>query len=380
MVKRAETGELNLDRSLWKLRRDKWARFRLIVPPIVQMLIFGYAATFEVFGVSTAVLDLDHSQESRELIGRFVNSGRFHVVTIARAQRDIDAAIYNADATVALAIPAGFASLLNKGEAAPLQVIVDGTNSNTALISLSYVNQIAGRFSQEYASEILQRTHAGQQVKLIQVNVEQRPQYNESLNSRWFFVPGVIGTLTLIIVVGITAFAIVREREMGTLEQIMVTPIRPVELILGKTIPSFIIGLAEVGLIATVGILWFHVPFAGNPLIMLLGTAVFLLCTIALGLLISTVCVTQQQAFASQFFIVNPLFTLSGFSFPIASMPVFLQWLTYLDPLRYYLVVIRGTFLKGVGMSVLWPDLLAMTLLGSALITISVMRFRKSLD
>jgi len=369
-----------LIKEFLELRRDKWARFRLIVPPIVQMLVFGYAATFEVFGVSTAVLDLDHSQESRELVARFVHSGRFHIVKMAQAQRDIDAAIYQAEATVALSIPAGFAALLNKGQAAPLQVIVDGTNSNTALISLGYVTQIAGRFSQDYAAELLQRTHAGQQIKLIQVNLEQRPQYNESLNSRWFFVPGVIGTLTLIIVVGLTAFAIVREREMGTLEQIMVTPIRPVELILGKTVPSFVIGFAEVGLIAAVGIVWFHVPFAGNPLIMLLGTALFLLCTIALGLLISTVCVTQQQAFALQFFIVNPLFTLSGFSFPIASMPVFLQWLTYLDPLRYYLVVIRGTFLKGVGMSVLWPDVLAMALLGSGLLIISILRFRKSLD
>jgi ABC-2 type transport system permease protein len=369
-----------LIKEFLQLRRDKWARFRLIVPPIVQMVIFGYAATFEVFGVSTAVLDLDRTQESREIISRFTHSSRFHVAKVAQTQRDINAAINSGDATVALVIHAGFSALLRKGQSAPLQVIVDGTNSNTALISLGYVNQIASRFSQDYAMDFLRRTRAGQEIKPVQVTLEQRPQYNEDLNSRWFFVPGVIGTLTLIIIVSLTAFAIVREREMGTLEQIMVTPIRPIEFILGKTVPSFVIGLVEVGLVASVGILWFRVPFVGNPLIMLLGTTLFLLSAIGLGLLISTVCVTQQQAFATNFFIVNPLFTLSGFSFPIASMPVFLQWLTYLDPLRYYLVVIRGTFLKGVGISVLWPDLLAMALLGGGLLAVSILRFRKSLD
>ncbi|MGZ5117704.1 MAG: ABC transporter permease [Burkholderiales bacterium] len=363
-----------------QLRRDKWARFRLIVPSIVQMLIFGYAATFEVFDVSTAVLDLDQTQESRDLISRFTHSSRFRVVAIARTQREINAAINESEATVALVVHAGFASLLRKGESAPLQVIVDGTNSNTALISLGYVNQIASRFSQEYATDLFARTRAGQAVKPVQVKVEQRPQYNQELNSRWFFVPGVMGTLTLIIVVGITAFAIVREREMGTLEQIMVTPVRPVEFILGKTLPSLVIGFAEVGLVSMVGVLWFRIPFVGNPLVLVAGTGLFLFSTIALGLLISTVCMTQQQAFATQFFVVNPLFTLSGFSFPIASMPPFLQWLTYLDPLRYYLVVIRGTFLKGVGMNVLWPEFLAMAVLAGALLTISVARFRKSLD
>ncbi|MGZ5095404.1 MAG: ABC transporter permease, partial [Vulcanimicrobiaceae bacterium] len=299
-----------------QLRRDKWARFRLIVPSIVQMLIFGYAATFEVFDVSTAVLDLDQTQESRDLISRFTHSSRFRVVAIARTQREINAAINESEATVALVVHAGFASLLRKGESAPLQVIVDGTNSNTALISLGYVNQIASRFSQEYATDLFARTRAGQAVKPVQVKVEQRPQYNQELNSRWFFVPGVMGTLTLIIVVGITAFAIVREREMGTLEQIMVTPVRPVEFILGKTLPSLVIGFAEVGLVSMVGVLWFRIPFVGNPLVLVAGTGLFLFSTIALGLLISTVCMTQQQAFATQFFVVNPLFTLSGFSFP----------------------------------------------------------------
>jgi ABC-2 type transport system permease protein len=184
----------------------------------------------------------------------------------------------------------------------------------------------------------------------------------------------------LTLIVNLTAFAIVREREVGTLEQIMVTPIRPIEFILGKTLPFFIIGLGEVALVMAVGLLWFQVPFNGNPLVMLLGTSLFLLSTLALGLLISTICTTQQQAFATNFFVVNPLFTLSGFSFPVASMPHLLQWFSYINPLRHYLVLIRACFLKGVGFSVLWPDLLALAGLGSLLLTASILRFRKSLD
>jgi ABC-2 type transport system permease protein len=195
-----------------------------------------------------------------------------------------------------------------------------------------------------------------------------------------FFIPGVIGTLTLVVVVGLTASAIVREREMGTLEQIMVTPIRPIEFILGKTVPFFLIGLAEIGLIALFGAIWFRVPFVGNPLVLLFGASLFLLNVLGLGLLISTVCKTQQQAFASNFLVLNPMFILSGFAFPIASMPQVLQWLTYLNPLRYFLIVIRAVFLKGVGLEVLWPEMLAMAVLGAALIGASVLRFRKSLD
>ena len=183
-----------------------------------------------------------------------------------------------------------------------------------------------------------------------QISLEQRPWYNPDLNSQWFFVPGVIGSITLMMVVNLTAFAIVREREIGTLEQVMVTPIRPFELILGKTIPFFLVGLADVVLVAVVGTLWFQVPFRGNPLVLLLGVVLFLLSTLGVGLLISTLSSTQQQAFASGFFFLNPAFTLSGFAFPITSMPKAMQMITYLDPLRYFLVILRGTFLKGVGL------------------------------
>ena len=363
-----------------ELKRDKGARFLLVVPPIIQMLLFGYAATFEVYHVSTSVLDLDHSQESRELIARFTSSNRFDVVKVAQSQREINDTIDSSDAAVALVIHAGFAELLRKGQGAPLQVIVDGTNSNTALIALGYINTIAAGFAQDYATDLAQRVQGVQGMRQVQVTVEQRPWFNPDLNGRWFFVPGVIGTLTLVTIVNLTAFAIVREREVGTLEQIMVSPIRPAEFIFGKTVPFFLVGLGEVALVVAVGVLWFQIPFVGNPFVLLLGTALFLLSTLALGLLISTVCSTQQQAFSTNFFVLNPFFILSGFMFPISSMPQVLQWFTYINPLRYYLVVIRGTFLKGVGVSVLWPDFAAMAILAFVLLTLSILRFRKSLE
>jgi ABC-2 type transport system permease protein len=369
-----------LIKEFLELRRDRWARFRLVVPPVIQVLIFGYAATFEVFGVSTAVLDLDHTQESRALIAAFANSSHFGIVRLAMSQREAEAAIDNSNAAVAVIVHAGFANLLRKGQTAPVQILVDGTNSNSALIALGYADQIVTSVAQEYAADFLSRAHPLQAAQLVQITLDDRPWYNVSLNSRWFFVPGVIATMTLVMVVNLTAFAIVREREVGTLEQLMVTPIRPIELIIGKTIPFFLVGLALVGIITLVGTLWFGVPLRGNPLVLLLGTALYLLSTLALGLTISTVCKTQQQAFATNFFVVNPLFILSGFSFPITSMPPFLQWLTYLNPVRYFVIIIRAVFLKGVGLDVLAPQLLALAAIGIVLFAAAALRFRKSID
>lgn len=367
-------------KDLIELRRDKWARFRLIVPPIIQMLVFGYAATFDVTHVSTVVLDQEHSQESRELLSDFTANGRFRIVKIANSQGDVTKAIDDGIATVAITIQPGFSEFLRQGVSAPIQVSVDGTNSNTALIALGYVNEVASQYSQKYATDLAYRTAPGLTLRTAEISVEQRPWYNPDLNDHWFFVPGVIGTLTLTIIVNLTAFAIVREREVGTLEQILVTPIRPIEFIFGKTLPFFLVGLGEVVLVSLFGILWFHVPFMGNPLVLLLGTSLFLLSTLALGLLISTLCSTQQQAFATNFFVVNPLFILSGFSFPIASMPRVLQWFSYINPLRYFLIILRATFLKGVGVTYLWPDFAALAALAAVLLTSSILRFRKSLD
>src|SRR5579864_2489483 len=360
--------------------RDKRARFLLFVTPIIQMLIFGYAATFEVHHVATVVLDLDHSQESRDVISRFTSSPYFDVQHQLTDSRQIEELIDRGKATVALQINPGFAENLRKGQTAPLQVIVDATNSNTALIASGYVNQIAIGFAKDYQQDGINRITPQLTERIPRVELEQRPWYNPDLRSRWFFVPGIVGTLTLVLVVQLTAFAVVREREIGTLEQIMVTPIRPGEFILGKTLPFFLIGLSDVSLIAVVGTLWFQVPFRGQVSVLFTGAILFLLCMLGVGLLISTVSATQQQAMVTAFFFLMPAVTFSGFAFPINTMPQWLQDFTYANPLRYFLIVLRGSYLKGVGMDILWPQMLAMAGLGLGLLATAVLRFRKAID
>jgi len=371
--------QVMLMKEFLELKRDRWAMFRLVVPLLVQVIVFGYAATFTVNHVSMAVLDLDHSQASRALLSHFAATGRFDLVDNARNHQQVNADIDSGRAMIAVVIDAGFARNLNNGHTAPLQVMVDGTNSNTALIALGYISEIVAL----YQAETLQSAwpaQAGAAAPSITISMRERPWYNEDLADRWFFIPGVIGTLALMQVISLTAFAVVREREVGTLEQIMVSPIRPFEFILGKTLPFFLIGLADVSLVTTVGVLWFGVPFVGSIWVLLLGTSLFLLAALGMGLLLSTLSRTQQQAFALNFFIVNPFLVLSGFAFPIAAMPPVLQWFTVINPLRYFLVVIRAVLLKGVGLDIIWPSLLAMAGLGIALLTLSVLRFRKSLD
>jgi ABC-2 type transport system permease protein len=360
--------------------RDKRTRFILIIPPIIQMMVFGYAANYEIRHVPAVVLDMDQSQESRELVSRFTSSEYFDVqrqLTDVRALGDL---IERGDATVGLEIDAGFARKLRSGQTAPLQVIVDATNSNTALIASGYITQIAQGYAAEYQWDRMARIAPQLMEIMPRVELAPRPWYNPGLSSRWFFVPGIIGSLTLVLVITLTAFAVVREREIGTLEQIMVTPIRPVEFILGKTLPSFLIGIFDVTLIAVVGSLWFQVPFRGNVLVLAAGAVLFLLCMLGVGLLISTVSATQQQAMVTSFFFIMPAITFSGFGFPISTMPHWMQVVSYANPLRYFLIVVRGTYLKGVGMEVLWPQMAVMAGLGVLLLTAAILRFHKALD
>jgi ABC-2 type transport system permease protein len=360
--------------------RDKRTRFILIGPPIIQMMVFGYAANYEIRHVPTVVLDLDHSQESRELVSRFTSSPYFDVERQLTDSRQLGDLIERGKTTVGLEIDAGFAQKLRKGQTAPLQVIVDATNSNTALIASGYISQIALGFAQDYQKDRIDRIAPQLMEVMPSVELAPRPWYNPDLRSRWFFVPGIIGSLTLVLVITLTAFAVVREREIGTLEQIMVTPIRPVEFILGKTLPFFLIGLFDVTLIAVVGSLWFQVPFRGHVSVLATGAVLFLLCMLGVGLLISTVSSTQQQAMVTAFFFIMPAITFSGFGFPISTMPQWMQYCSYLIPLRYFLIVIRGTYLKGVGMDILWPQMAAMAGLGFMLLTLAILRFHKALD
>jgi ABC-2 type transport system permease protein len=261
-----------------------------------------------------------------------------------------------------------------------MQVIVDSSNSNTALIGLGYVNDVTSAFAGEYQIELIQRTSPLSIAQMPKIVLDKRPWYNTGMSSQWFFVPGVIGNLILVIVVTLTAFAVVREREIGTLEQIMVTPIRRVEFILGKTIPFFLIGLFDAALISAVGTLWFHVPLRGSIAVLALGTVLFLLCVLGIGLFISTVSNTQQQAMVTSFFFIMPSIIFSGFGSPISSMPEFMQYLTYINPLRYFQTVLRSVYLKGVGLDVLWPQMFAMAAIGIFMLTVSVLRFHKSLE
>ncbi len=360
--------------------RDKRTRFVLFGPPIIQIVIFGYAATFEIRHLPVAIVDYDNSQVSRDLIARLQASRYFRVTERLPDRSGIRHLIDHGDVTMAIQINSGFARLLRKGETAQVQVIVDSTNSNTALIGLSYLNQVAAAFARDYQFEAFRRVSPLAVYEVPSVTLEQRPWYNIDLDSQWFFVPGVIGNVLLIIVMNLTAFAVVREREIGTLEQIMVTPIRRSEFILGKTIPFFLIGLLDATLISAAGTLWFQVPLRGSLAVLALGTILFLFCALGVGLLISTVSSNQQQAMVTAFFFIVPAITFSGFGSPISSMPEFMQYLTYLDPLRYFQIVLRSVYLKGVGLDVLWPQMLAMTLFGIAMLTISIFRFHKSLE
>lgn len=369
-----------LIKEFLQLLRDRRARLVLIVPPLLQMLIFGYAANYEIRHVSLAVLDQDNTSESRELVSRFAATPYFNIVRRLDRHAQIGETIDRGQATVALEIDAGFARRLNQGETAQVAAIVDATNSNTALLAAGYLARIASNYAAEVHRANLARLAPQLAHVVPSVELETRPWYNVDLRSRWFFVPGVIGSLTMIIVIVLTAFAVVREREIGTLEQIMVTPIRPFEFILGKTLPFFLIGLADVALIGTAGTLWFRVPLRGSLAVLASGTVLFLLCMLGLGLLISTVSRTQQQALVTAFFYMMPAIVFSGFGFPISTMPHWLQQLTYLTPLRYYLIVLRGVYLKGVGYAILWPQFAGMALLAVVLLTTSVLRFHKALD
>jgi len=359
--------------------RDPRGRFVLFVPLILQMLIFGYAATFELHRVPLAVLDLDHSYESRDLMSRFSSSSHFELSTVPRDRHQLARLINDGTVSVAIQILPGFAEAVHKGSGV-VQVIADGSDSNTALIALGYVAQIAGRYSAAYGRERIVRIAPQLWPRMASVSFDRRPWYNEDLNSQWFFVPGVIGDLLTVSVLSLAAFGIVSERELGTLEQLMVSPITRFEFIVGKTTAPFLIGLCQFGVVMTVARLWFEVPFRGSYAVMLLGTCLYILSILGVAMFMSTISDNQQQALMGTFFFAMPTLFLSGFAFPISGMPPALQWVSYLIPLRYFLVIIRASFLKGVGASVLWPQLSALAATSLTLLAISTLRFHKSLD
>jgi ABC-2 type transport system permease protein len=359
--------------------RDPRMRTVIFVLPCIQTLIIGYAVSTDVQHVATAVYDMDNTEESRSLVARFTGSGYFDAVAYvendARAQEAID----RGRASVILRINRGYSEDLRAGRTARVQLIVDGSDSNTAWIVLGYAGRIANGTSEQLLVERFTR-QLGMTRDAGLVELKSRAWFNENLESRNFFVPGVIVIVVSIATLLLTSMAVVREKEVGTMEQIIVTPITPVEFILGKTVPFALIAFVDVALVSLVGVYWFGVPVRGSLTLLFFTTGLYLLTTLGVGLFISTVSRTQQQAMMSTFFFFFPAMLLSGFVFPIANMPLVVQWLDVLNPLAYFLVIVRGIFLKGVGMSVLWPQIAALAVIGVLTLSLAARRFHKTLS
>jgi ABC-2 type transport system permease protein len=352
--------------------RSRRRVFFILVAPVLQLFVFGYVATMDVNNVPTALVDNDRSQESRELVRRFEASGYFTINHWPDSANQMALLIDKGTVIMGIEIPEGFSKTVRRGMPAQMQVMVDGADSNTALIALSYLNTIVINYSKELSAPV--------QINRIPVDFRTRVWYNPDLRSRNYFLPGVIALIVMLICLMLTSMAVVQEREVGTMEQLMVTPLKPIELMLGKTIPPAMVGFADMLLVTLGAVLWFHVPIKGGILFLSLCTTVYLLSVLGIGLYISTISKTQQQAMMATFFFFQPAILLSGFATPIDNMPMVFQYITYLSPLRYFLVIVRGIFLKGVGWDVLWPQVLALFILGVLILSLSALRFKKRLS
>ena len=365
-------------KEIAQVLRDPRIRMVLFVAPVIQILVFGYAATTDVHDIPTAIYDLDNTPQSRDIIKAFSYSKYFTVkyyVYNDKQQRDL---IDNSMANVVIRFNHGYAGALEGKGKALVQLIVDGTDSNTAAVVLSY----ASRIIEPYAYKLFKdraKIALNMADEFPGIDLRSRAWFNENLESKYFYIPGVIALLITIMTLILTSMAIVREKEMGTIEQLMVSPLKPFELILGKLAPFAMIALIDVVFVTTLGVLLFQVPVRGSILFLFGSTLVYLLASLGVGLFISTLCSTQQEAMLSVFLFFFPANLLSGFMFPIFNMPKVIQYITYLNPLRYYLVILRGIFLKGVGLDILWPPLLALFVIGVFILTISSLRFHKTL-
>jgi ABC-2 type transport system permease protein len=366
-----------LVKEFTQILRDAKMRAVIFLVPLVQIIIFGYAVNTDVKHIATAIYDLDHSVASRELVMRLEQSGYFDIVARVGTVDAIRDLIDHSRVKAAVQINRGFAAEIDGGRTAPVQIIVDGSDPNTARIVLSHAVKIAGRFSDQLLVE--REVHRrGAAWRPPELELESRAWFNENLESRNYYVPGVMAQLVMIVTMILSAMSVVREKEIGTMEQIIVTPISKTEFILGKTIPFVLIGFIDVAVITLVSYFWFDIPIRGSLLLLGVATGVYLLSTLGFGLFISTVSRSQQQAMMSAFMFMFPAMLLSGFAFPIENMPESIQYLTWLNPLRHYLVIIRGIFLKGVGSAVLWPQIVGLAVLGSAILAVAVYRFRKT--
>ena len=368
---------------VWKefleLRKDPKLFGVVVIAPIVQLTMLGYAATTDVRDVPVVVVDADRSPSSRELIARFDGSRNFSIVDIVSTARDVEPFLESGAAWLALSIPAGYGADVAQATPVRLQLIADGSDSNSTTVALGYAINVIGGYAQE-----LLEARAGATASIEGVprggGIEPRIRiwFNPQLESRHFMIPGVLALVLLVVTANLASMAIVREKELGTLEQLNVTPLRRWELIVGKLLPYGAIAMVDVVLVVAVAVFWFEVPLRGSFALLLAMSLVYVMCTLALGLFISTISDTQQQAMmTATFFFLTPMIYLSGFIFPIENMPAVIQVFTYLIPLRYFLIIVRGIFLKGIGLELLWPQAAALAAWGLVVLALAVSRSRK---
>ncbi len=358
-----------------QLFRDKKNRPLLVVAPLVQLIIFGYVVTTDVRDIRVGLLDESRTAQSRRLIDAIDSNKTFRITHFVEHRRDLDRLLMTRKINLAVIIPYDFSSRIRRKDTAEVQILVDGSMSNMAAVRIAYTSTLL----EEFNSRIMRELYA-RKIDYGEIDGRIRTWYNPNLDSQNFYVPGIVAFLVMLLSLLFTSMAIVREKEAGTMEQLIVTPLKPFEMILGKTIPFIIISQAQMVMVIAFGIFWFDIPMKGSFLLLMGAACLFLLSTLGIGLFISTVSQTQQQAMMTNFFFILPFFMLSGFVFPIDNMPTVVRWFTYLNPLRYFLVIIRGVFLKGIGFGVLWPQFAALAILGLIVFTGAISRFRKRLD
>jgi ABC-2 type transport system permease protein len=350
------------------LLKDKKSRVVVVVPPLLQLIVFGYAATFDLTNVPYAVYNEDKGIAAQDLLAGFRGSKNFHESALITHEEEIRPLIDNKKVLMVLHAGPTFSRDLLGDRPASLQVIIDGRNSNTAVIALNYINSIVRNFNEEWAKE---HGRPGPPARLVT-----RAWFNPNLESRWFIVPGIVGLLTLVVTMLVTALSVAREREQGTFDQLLVTPFRPVEILMGKALPGFIIGTVEASVIILMAVLWFKVPLLGSIITLYTGLALFLLSAIGVGLMISSLSVTQQQGLLGAFLFLVPAVILSGFTTPIANMPQVIQDITLLNPMRYFMVVLRSVFLEGAPFHLLIGQFWPMALIGVLNLSMAAWLFR----
>ena len=350
------------------LLKDKRSRLVLIVPPLIQLVVFGYAATYDLKNVPFAVYNEDSGAASREILAALDGSPSFTRVALITHESEIAPLIDSKQVLMVVHTGPHFSSDLLSGRPASLQVIVDGRNSNTAMLAINDVSIMVNRFNREWAAN-----HGD---NMPPSYIETRAWFNPNLESRWFFLPAIVGILTLLVTMLVTALSIAREREQGTFDQLLVTPLRPVEILIGKTLPGFLIGLAEASVIMLAAVFWFKVPLLGSLFTLYTGIVLFLLSGVGVGLMISSFAVTQQQGLLGAFIFMVPSIILSGFATPIRNMPLLVQNITLINPMRYFMVVLRSVFLEGTPFQLLIPQFWPMALIGVVTLSIAGWLFR----